>query len=325
MRDEFSLKAQPATSPSPRLRGEGWGEGDSPQTVLVESPPHPDRRERSDLSPQAGRGDPGAHVDTNTSKAPAGMSVRRSFSEGGWPRLRPLLLAIAFPLALLAIWHFATVNRPASLIPPPYDVWLELRDLAFGGINDDAYSKTLHIHLLASIARVYGGFVLALAAALPLGMLIGRVPLVRQLVDPTIQILRPVPVTAWLPLAMIIFGLGPRSAFFLVFLGAFSDPGEHDFRRALGRAAIVRGGFHARLHRHRAILSRGAAGSTAVDLHRHAAEPRLCLGRDRGRRDDRRADGVRGHHHGSAPALAHRDRDFRHDRDRHLRFPVRPI
>lgn len=138
-----------------------------------------------------------------------------------WPRLRPLLLAATFPAVLLAIWHFATVGRPASLIPPPYDVWLELRDLAFGGINDDAYSKTLHIHLLASVSRVYGGFALALLVALPLGMLIGRVPLVRQVVDPTLQILRPVPVTAWLPLAMIIFGLGPRSAFFLVFLGAF--------------------------------------------------------------------------------------------------------
>jgi NitT/TauT family transport system permease protein len=136
-------------------------------------------------------------------------------------RLRSALLAVAFPLALLAIWHLATAGRPASLIPPPYDVWLELRDLAFGGINDDAYSKTLHIHVLASISRVYGGFALALIVALPLGMLIGRVPLVRQLVDPTIQLLRPVPVTAWLPLAMIIFGLGPRSAFFLVFLGAF--------------------------------------------------------------------------------------------------------
>jgi NitT/TauT family transport system permease protein len=138
-----------------------------------------------------------------------------------WPRLRPWLLALTFPLAMLAIWHFATVGRPGSLIPPPYDVWLELRDLAFGGINDDAYSKTLHVHLLASVSRVYGGFALALMVALPLGMLIGRVPLVRQVIDPTLQMLRPVPVTAWLPLAMIIFGLGPRSAFFLVFLGAF--------------------------------------------------------------------------------------------------------
>lgn len=138
-----------------------------------------------------------------------------------WPRLRSVLLAIAFPLALLAIWHFSTAGRPGSLIPPPYDVWQELRDLAIGGVNDDAYSGTLYVHLLASVSRVYGGFALALIVALPLGMLIGRISLIRQLVDPTIQILRPVPVTAWLPLAMIIFGVGPRSAVFLVFLGAF--------------------------------------------------------------------------------------------------------
>ena len=157
-------------------------------------------------------------TDTADETVSAGKT---SWAKAWRPRLRPLLLAVTFPAALLAIWHFATVGRPASLIPPPYDVWLELRDLAFGGINDDAYSKTLHIHLLASMSRVYGGFALALAVALPLGMLIGRVPLVRQIVDPTLQILRPVPVTAWLPLAMIIFGLGPRSAIFLVFLGAF--------------------------------------------------------------------------------------------------------
>jgi NitT/TauT family transport system permease protein len=138
-----------------------------------------------------------------------------------WPRIKPVLLAVAFPLVLLALWHFSTVNRPGGLIPPPYDVWQELEDLAVGGINDDAYSHTLLTHLTASMSRVYGGFALALLVALPLGMLIGRVPLVRQLVDPTIQILRPIPVTAWLPLAMIIFGLGPRSAVFLVFLGAF--------------------------------------------------------------------------------------------------------
>ena len=145
----------------------------------------------------------------------------RSARVAAWSRLRPLLLALAFPAALLVIWHVATAGRPGSLIPPPHEVWLELWDLAFGGINDDAYSRTLHIHLLASLSRVFGGFALAVLVALPLGMLIGRVPLVRQLIDPTIQILRPVPVTAWLPLAMIIFGLGPRSAFFLVFLGAF--------------------------------------------------------------------------------------------------------
>jgi NitT/TauT family transport system permease protein len=136
-------------------------------------------------------------------------------------RLRNPLLAVIFPGAVLIVWHLATYGRKYSLIPPPSDVALALWDLAFGGINDDAYSKTLHIHLLASLSRVYGGFAIALCVALPLGLLIGRIVLIRRVLDPTLQVLRPIPVTAWLPLAMIMFGLGPRSAFFLVCLGAF--------------------------------------------------------------------------------------------------------
>jgi NitT/TauT family transport system permease protein len=136
-------------------------------------------------------------------------------------RLRDPALAVLFPGTVLIVWHFLTYGQKYSLIPPPSDVALALWDLAFGGINDDAYSRTLHIHLLASLSRVYGGFAIALTVALPLGLLIGRVPLVRRVLDPTLQVLRPIPVTAWLPLAMIMFGLGPRSAFFLVCLGAF--------------------------------------------------------------------------------------------------------
>lgn len=136
-------------------------------------------------------------------------------------RLRGPALALVVPAALGVFWHLATAGRPYSLIPPPADVWAEMRDLAVGGVNDDAFSGTLWTHLAASLTRVYGGFALAAAAALPLGLLIGRVPLARALLDPLLQLLRPVPVTAWLPLAMILFGLGPRSAFFLVFLGAF--------------------------------------------------------------------------------------------------------
>ena len=136
-------------------------------------------------------------------------------------RLSGPLLAVLFPGAVLVIWHFATYGRKFSLIPPPSEVAIALFDLAFGGVNDDAYSRTLHIHLLASVSRVYGGFGIALLVALPLGLLIGRVALIRGLLDPTLQVLRPIPVTAWLPLAMIMFGLGPRSAFFLVCVGAF--------------------------------------------------------------------------------------------------------
>jgi NitT/TauT family transport system permease protein len=94
-------------------------------------------------------------------------------------------------------------------------------DFSFGGVYDDAFSASLPIHLWMSLQRVYGGFLLAAVLAIPLGLLIGRVPLLRAMLDPTISLLRPVPVTAWLPLSMIFFGLGPRSAVFLVFLGAF--------------------------------------------------------------------------------------------------------
>jgi NitT/TauT family transport system permease protein len=136
-------------------------------------------------------------------------------------RLKNPALAALFPVAVVVFWHFATYGRKYSLIPPPSEVAIQLYDLSFGGIWDDAFSLTMHVHLLASLSRVYGGFALACAVALPLGLMIGRLPLVRQLLDPTLQVLRPIPVTAWLPLAMIIFGLGPRSAVFLVFLGAF--------------------------------------------------------------------------------------------------------
>jgi NitT/TauT family transport system permease protein len=158
------------------------------------------------------------------SAAPVTAASRKAapaFSSSLFYRLRNPLLAVIFPGTVLIFWHLATYGRKYSLIPPPSDVALALWDLAFGGINDDAYSKTLHLHLLASLSRVYGGFAIALCAALPLGLLIGRVALIRRVLDPTLQVLRPIPVTAWLPLAMIMFGLGPRSAFFLVCLGAF--------------------------------------------------------------------------------------------------------
>jgi len=139
----------------------------------------------------------------------------------GWQRLRDAATSFAFPVIVLVVWHFATYGRKYSLVPPPAEVARSLYDLAFGGINDDAYSRTLLTHLLASMSRVYGGFALAFLVALPLGLMIGRIAIVRKLLDPTLQVLRPIPVTAWLPLAMIMFGLGPRSAFFLVCLGAF--------------------------------------------------------------------------------------------------------
>ena len=146
-------------------------------------------------------------------------------SQRGAPRLAkrlgPIALSLVVPLLLLLGWHLAVKAGMTRLIPSPAEVAEYMVDFAVGGIWDDAFSATLHLHLLASASRVYGGFLLAAAVAVPLGLLIGRIALVRQLLDPFLQLMRPIPVTAWLPLSMILFGLGPKSAFFLVFLGAF--------------------------------------------------------------------------------------------------------
>lgn len=138
-----------------------------------------------------------------------------------WNRIKPTVLALIVPAMLLLFWHVATTLRWTRLIPTPYEVAEYMVDFAVGGIYDDAFSATLLTHLFASMGRVYGGFALAALFALPLGLMIGRIPTARMVLDPFLQVMRPIPVTAWLPLSMILFGLGPRSAFALVCLGAF--------------------------------------------------------------------------------------------------------
>ncbi|MEQ1773091.1 MAG: ABC transporter permease [Burkholderiales bacterium] len=136
-------------------------------------------------------------------------------------RVQGALLAAAFPIALVVLWHYLVVMTGTKLVPTPYQVGVMMWDFSVGGIHNDAFSGTILTHLLASMQRVYGGFALAVIIGIPLGLLIGKVKIIRQMLDPTLSLLRPIPVTAWLPLSMIFFGLGPRSAVFLVFLGAF--------------------------------------------------------------------------------------------------------
>ena len=136
-------------------------------------------------------------------------------------KAKAVALGAGFPLALVVLWHAAVASSGTKLVPTPYMVAVMMKDFALGGVYDDAFSGTILTHLLASMQRVYGGFLLAAAIGIPLGLAIGKIPVFRQLLDPTLSLLRPIPVTAWLPLSMVFFGLGPRSAVFLVFLGAF--------------------------------------------------------------------------------------------------------
>ena len=131
------------------------------------------------------------------------------------------MLGAGFPVLLVVLWDLSVRLTGTRLIPSPRDVAVMMYDFSFGGVYDDAFSGTIVTHVLRSMERVYAGFLAAAAFGIPLGLMIGRMAIVRQLLDPTISLLRPIPVTAWLPLSMIFFGLGPNAAIFLVFLGAF--------------------------------------------------------------------------------------------------------
>lgn len=153
--------------------------------------------------------------------APEAAAASRRRQRQRLETLRAFALGTGFPILLVLIWDRAVALTGTRLFPSPYQVAVMMYDFSFGGVYDDAFSGTILIHIWKSVQRVYGGFFLAALIGIPLGMLIGRIKILRQLLDPTISLLRPIPVTAWLPLSMIFFGLGPNAAIFLVFLGAF--------------------------------------------------------------------------------------------------------
>ncbi len=124
-------------------------------------------------------------------------------------RLRP----IAFIAVLLVIWQIAISRYPVHLLPTPLAV--------VGGIVDLVRHGLLLKYVVASLFRVSWGFVLAAALAIPLGLTIGWYSRAEMALNPLIQIFRPISPLAWIPIAILWFGVGDLSAIFLIFLGCF--------------------------------------------------------------------------------------------------------
>ena len=159
--------------------------------------------------------------------------------------------ALVLPAALLVLWHLTVEYRwvAEGIIPSPaqvlrsWEVWIF--GVTKGGLSP--YSGTWLDNVLYSSKRVLQGFGLAALVAIPLGLMIGWNRLTGRLVDPTIQLLRPVPITAWLPFAIAVFGIYDASALFLIGLGAFypivvnTTHGVRDTNLLLLRAARMMG------------------------------------------------------------------------------------
>ena len=134
-----------------------------------------------------------------------------------------VLRRIAGPLIVVVTWYLASTRGwvDPRFVPSPITVVRALQEWMFGPVGANPYSGTWFAHAGNSAYRVLVGFLIAAATGVTIGSLIGWFRLVSDLVDPVIQILRPVPITAWVPFAVIFFGIRDGSAFFLIALGAF--------------------------------------------------------------------------------------------------------
>jgi NitT/TauT family transport system permease protein len=121
----------------------------------------------------------------------------------------PLLVA----LVLLAVWHYSVLWTATKVFPSPLAVEKGLAGLA--------QKHVLWADIGDSLRRVAVGFGAAVIIGVPLGLVLGWYPALNQVLNPTVQILRPISPIAWIPVAIVFFGIGDRAAIFLIFLSAF--------------------------------------------------------------------------------------------------------
>lgn len=86
---------------------------------------------------------------------------------------------------------------------------------------DNFLNIDIYLHIFASLQRVLIGFLIASLAGISLAILLGYYKNMGHIIEPIIELFRPIPPIAWIPIAILLFGLGDRSAYFIVFLGAF--------------------------------------------------------------------------------------------------------
>jgi NitT/TauT family transport system permease protein len=129
---------------------------------------------------------------------------------GEWEKFFWPLLALGL---LLALWHYSVIWSATKVFPSPLNV-------------ENGLAELLHKHVLwadvgDSLRRVALGFGAAVVLGIPLGLTLGWYPALNQVVNPVMQFLRPISPIAWIPVAIVFFGIGDRPAVFLVFLSAF--------------------------------------------------------------------------------------------------------
>ena len=154
-------------------------------------------------------------------------------SIGSWlKRIVPPLLVIA---AVIAVWWWAVASAESPIFPTPWAVVTGAWELAQDG--------SLWEHIRSSLFRVGVGFGLAMLVAIPLGLWMGWVGGAYRTFNPIFQMLRPISPIAWIPLAILWFGMDDISPIFLIFISSVfpmivqTISGVHTIERRYLRAA----------------------------------------------------------------------------------------
>lgn len=124
---------------------------------------------------------------------------------------------------VLVLWQVMAVAYDLQqILPPPIAVARTIfNTLTLNYEQRWLYGPNIYVHLAASLVRAISGFTIAAALAIPLGLLVGRSRAFREFVDPVIRSLYPIPGIAWIPLAILWFGLGNTAVIFVVVIAEF--------------------------------------------------------------------------------------------------------
>ena len=127
-------------------------------------------------------------------------------------KLESILLPLAVAVGFVAVWHFAVKWTGSDIFPTPRQVLAGTWELVEKGV--------LLKFVVASLFRVATGYLLAVFIGIPLGLLMGWFTRFRMALNPAIQVLRPISPIAWIPVAILWFGVSDLAPIFLIFLAS---------------------------------------------------------------------------------------------------------
>lgn len=132
------------------------------------------------------------------------LAQPRKWESVFWPLLATSLL--------LLLWNYSVLWTKTKVFPSPMAVERGVAELAHKGV--------MLAYILDSLRRVALGFLAAVVVGVPLGLTLGWYPRANQVVNPVLQTLRPISPIAWIPVAILMFGVGEGTPVFLIFLSA---------------------------------------------------------------------------------------------------------